>query len=132
MTKNSFRTGKPEYNMTKSLWNCEFEYKVLFSNSNQRKAKTLNNMKNRRKIADKYELLSYDEKSLFVLQYCYKFATFKPSAFYAVNPILDIFSDYKNSDSEEEVVENDPVDQALNNFENELENFQYEFELTIL
>ena len=48
-------------------------------------------MKNRRKIADKYELLSYDEKSLFVLQYCYKFATFKPSAFYAVNPILDIF-----------------------------------------
>ena len=118
--------------MNKSLWNCEFEYKVLFSNSNQRKAKTLNNMKNRRKIADKYELLSYDEKSLFVLQYCYKFATFKPSAFYAVNPILDIFSDYKNSDSEEEVVENDPVDQALNNFENELENFQYEFELTIL
>ena len=68
----------------------------------------------------------------FVLQYCYKFATFKPSAFYAVNPILDIFSDSENSDSEEEVVENDPVDQALNNFENELENFQYEFELTIL
>ena len=23
MTKNSFRTGKPEYNMNKSLWNCD-------------------------------------------------------------------------------------------------------------
>ena len=44
----------------------------------------------------------------------------------------DIFSDYENSYSEEEVVENDTVDQALNNFKNELENFQYEFELTIL
>ena len=75
----------------KSDFRSEFEYKVLFSNLNPRKAKTLNNMKNRRKIADEYELLSYDGKSLFVLQYCYKFPIFKPLAIYAVNSKLDIF-----------------------------------------
>jgi hypothetical protein len=81
----------------KSDFRSEFEYKVLFSNLNPRKTKTLDNMKNRQKIADEYELLSYDEKSLFVLQYCYKFETFKPFSFYAVNPILDIFPILKTS-----------------------------------
>ena len=42
---------------------------------------------------------------------------------------MDTFSDYENSDSKEEFVENDLVDQALNNFKTKPENFLYEFEL---